>query len=205
MQNALGAEALNASGADNPIILRILAGIASASQSISTFTGRQFTQPATDETRLFAASHGWQWRQPGRHDYGEYIVSDYADRSVISSVATGRGRDAVADFDAVDESEWWLPPPRYESGLVYPSEAVRVDRNRMDEVLAVVGRPGWPAIPADIVQAAVRQASRWYLLDQAQFGAAGVQATELGTATVVPLDLDLADMIRNYRRTKRIA
>lgn len=172
--------------------------ITAASRAVDGYCGRQFGNVSTAVPRYYR----WDGMEI---DCRPALVID--DLQITTDLAVSLDNDGDGDADttltnAVDFDLW--PANATADGGPWTAIVLRpatVGRfNRYHRGVLVAARWGWVAVPPEVKQATMFQASRWFARRNAPFGVAG--SPELGSELrlLERLDADLATVLRRLRR-----
>lgn len=190
--NRLIAEGATPSAADEQAMEQVIEGV---SRQIDDYCGRRFYTTKLDETRYFTAVFR-----------DELFVDDLVS---VTSLATDENGDRTYSA-AWLASDYDLQPYNAAlDGKPYTTIAVAPSGNqifpaRLPKGVRIVGKFGWPRIPAAAREACLVQSARLWKRKDAPFGVAGT--TELGDLrmvikSLVPrLDQDVEMLLAGLRR-----
>ncbi len=171
---------------------KLARALAAASRAVDQHCGRRpggFAVPTADETRYFTAEDGnvlW---------VGELLS--------VTTLATDE------DGDRVYECTWGLTDYDLEpynaalDGVPYRRIATTPNGTysfpvSVQKGVKIIGRWGWPTVPAAVVEATLLQAARLFRRKEAPFGVVG--APDIGQAVALGrLDPDVATLLRDLR------
>lgn len=174
--------ALNIPAADTTADTALSAAITAACASIDTTCGRTFALADSATTRVFRAS---------RH----VICTDDGPRLLIDDIGSEDGLavemdgSPVLDFEPGPDNAITLGQPI--TSLLLPSGVWGPGR------ITVTARWGWPAVPADIKQAARIQTLRLYRRKDSPEGVTG--SAEWGVVRLSRRDPDVWALIEHYQ------
>ncbi len=169
--------------------------ITAASRAIDQITNRQFGRVATTEARLYTAR------------YDRYRARWMID---TDDILTATGLTILVDdndeqvYDQAITAYRLLPVNEDEKGrpwtaiVVNPSSTI-LPTPTVDSV-QVTASFGWASVPTTIKAATIRQASRFYYRREAPFGVAGSPSMGSEIRLLSQVDVDVAVMVRGYRR-----
>lgn len=161
--------------------------------------GRRFWVDTTAKARLF---DGWGgrilWLKPDLAELTTLKV-DTADNGTFDETWTAGADFNLYPLNASEDDE----PYRYielreSSGRVFPSGGARIQ---------VTGKWGWPAVPAEVTQAALLVAIRLVKRTKdAPFGVAPISVMEgTGVRLLAQMDVDGQVMLRRFRWAPEVA
>ena len=159
----------------------------SASRSIDKTTGRRFWLDETVVQRVFNPRGSIV-----REDDGDLFLVDDIGSTTGLVVETGSGSSwtAVTDYETHPDNA--LADGKPITGLLRPLGTWGIATTR----LRVTARFGWPAVPDDIVEAAMIQASRLYKRKDSPEGIIG--SAEWGVRNLSRRDPDVWALIEPY-------
>lgn len=189
---------------DTTLDTRLEAAVNAASRRIDSYCGGRFFFQAT-QTRYFTSPQTQPFLIDGRIMAGPECWID--DVVTVTQVATDFDGDGV--FETVwDTTDYWLLPynaPNESPAQPYHKIQITPYGKQafpaIPRGVQVIGTFGWPAIPPEVTEACLREATRIYRLGDAPFGVMG--SGEFGTSVVTPSapsDPLVRALIDPYRR-----
>lgn len=158
--------------------------LAAASRGIDTATGRRFYLDEAATVRTFSMSG----RLVRREDGVRLLVDDMGAAPVLVETGSGDSWATVTDYDTAPDNA--LTRGRPITALVSTSAWGSGARAR------VTARWGWPAVPAEITEATLIQASRLYKRKDSPEGVTG--SAEWGVVRLSRRDPDVWALIEHY-------
>lgn len=171
------------------------AAITAASRAIDQVTNRQFGRVTTTEARIYTGRYD-------RHRHRWMIETDDILTATGLTILVDDDDDQV--YDRAITNYRLLPVNEDEKGrpwtsiVVNPSSAVQL--TTANDAVQVTASFGWAAVPATIKAATIRQAARFYYRREAPFGVAGSPSMGSEIRLLSQVDVDVAVMVRPYRR-----
>lgn len=176
----------------------IALALKAASRAVDTYCGRQFGQVASPVARYYS---------PTSHGTGAVVIDDLMDVTglVVKTDASGDGSFPTTlaintdvrlyPWNAAADGRPWIMLVG-QRGTRLPCRARGVE---------ITARWGWSAVPAEVKQATLIQASRIFKRKDAPFGIAG--SPELGSELRLldRLDPDVAVLLAGLRRLSWVA
>lgn len=164
--------------------------IEGVSRMLENYCGRRFYTTSTDETRYYTAEF--------RDEL--YLADDVV--SITTLQTDGDGDRTYEDTWAATDYDLW-PFNAALDGLPYTMITITPDGDYSFPLTAkgvkIVGKFGWPALPAVVREACLLQCARLWKRKDAPFGIAG--SPELGELRVIPeLDQDVKLLLAGVRR-----
>lgn len=155
---------------------------AATNRLIDAYTNRRFDKTATTETRIYTATA----------TKGRVIVDDIATATGLVVGADGLTLTAPTDYRLHPlNSELHGLPFTYLSGTDWPTGVGDVK---------VTATYGWPAVPAEVKQAALLQSLRLVKRRHAPFGISGSPEVGGEMRLLSRLDPDVENLLRHLRR-----
>jgi len=170
--------------------------VETVSRAIDEYCGQFFydTGDVSDQTRYFTA-------KPTRR--GIVVPVDPVQTVTTVSVATVDGGQYAGR-----PSTQWVLEPRNNAVSSRPYESIRFPKLRFHMVpdgVEVVGRFGWAAIPSQVTEACLIQASRIQKRKDAPFGIADVPSIDGGGMRLsARLDPDVELLLKPFRRVANL-
>lgn len=159
----------------------------SASRLVDAYASRRFDKTAAVEARVYTATAS----------NGRVVVDDIATATGLVVEADGRTLTAPADYRLHPlNNELHGLPFTYLSGTAWPTGAGAVK---------VTATFGWPAVPAEVRQAALIQSVRLVQRRHAPFGIAGSPEVGSEIRLLSRLDPDVENLLRHLRRLWMVA
>lgn len=183
-----------------------------ASKAIESFCHRRFWKDATASARLFTVDPsntpaGWSPVVTGRYGITSLLfVDDIADRASVQVAVDLNGTGTFGD--PWEASDFQLEPLNADVKIPpLPFTSIRAINNAFP--MSVNGRAsvkitakwGWPAVPAEVPQAALIACERLFKRKDAPFGVMG--SADVGFTRISNLlrDPDLTALLSDYVRT----
>lgn len=172
--------------------------IETASRIVDRWCGRRFWQDPADTTRYFTPD---DWRTLTLH--GSPGDVEVVTVTSVTVDTTGNGTYGETLVEGTD----FLLAPRSAAANGRPYRRLEMLRTsgrvwpvHVTESVKVVGRFGWSAVPEDIVEATVIQASRVFKrVREAPFGVASLSLEGEGIRLTARLDPDVELLLRPWR------
>ena len=172
-----------------------------ASRLIDGYCNRKFWQTGTAESRLFTAEDSFYCS-----------IDDVAGTAI--TVQTSNNGDGIFDVTFAVTDYQLEPLNGYLDGLTWAFDKVRavgdflfptLNSNYGSQALVkITARFGWPAVPEEVTQATIIQASRLFKRYDSPLGVAGFG--DMGAIRVSrALDPDVAQLVEPYRRMRMFA
>jgi len=172
-----------------------------ASRLIDGYCNRKFWQTGTAESRLFTAEDSFYCS-----------IDDVAGTAI--TVQTSNNGDGIFDVTFAVTDYQLEPLNGYLDGLTWAFDKVRavgdflfptLNSNYGSQALVkITARFGWPAVPEEVTQATIIQASRIFKRYDSPLGVAGFG--DMGAIRVSrALDPDVAQLVEPYRRMRMFA
>ncbi|WP_405799278.1 phage gp6-like head-tail connector protein [Streptomyces sp. NBC_01506] len=158
--------------------------LAAASRGIDTATGRRFYRDETATARTFGISG----RLVRRDGAVRLLVDDIGADPVLVETGLGGSWASLSDYDTAPDNA--LIRGRPITALARPSSWGSASRAR------VTARWGWPAVPAEITEATLIQASRLYKRKDSPEGVTG--SAEWGVVRLSRRDPDVWALIEHF-------
>lgn len=164
----------------------LIKALASASRSIDTATGRRFYLDATPTVRVFTPRGRTVCEDTG----ARLIIDDAGAAPILVETGSGSSWAVLTDYETGPDNA--LVRGRPVTVLVRPSGTWPSGPLRT----RVTARWGWPAVPDDIVQAALIQASRLFKRKDSPEGVTG--SAEWGVVRLSRRDPDVWALIEHF-------
>lgn len=164
------------------------AALSAASRRVDTYCGRVFGLDTVATARLFDPDQRIAWRPNGAQ---VFLIDDIGDPtfSVATGYYTTGTYTALASTDYATDRPNAIAEGYPITGLLRAYGWYVGPSNR----LQVTAKWGWPAVPAEVVEATLILAGRLYKRKDSPEGVLG--ASEWGTVRVSRTDPDVADML----------
>ena len=163
--------------------------LTAASRSIDRSTGRRFWLDATATARVYRLHQRVVWEEDGN----VLLVDDIGDTTgmtVESASSTGGTYTAITGYDTTPDNA--LADGHAITGLLRPNSIWGTSFTR----IRVTAKFGWPAVPDDISQACLIQATRLYKRKDSPEGIIG--SAEWGVRNLSRRDPDVWALIEQF-------
>ena len=186
--------------ADDPELDR---AVEAASRAVDHYCHRQFGRAETAEARRYTAQRDratgcWYVVTDDIHDAaGLTVAFDVAGDGTFTTVAPAGDVELRPVNAAMDRRPWTEVAIRRAAGWSPTGDV---------DATMVTALYGWEAIPAEVVQATLIQATRWMSRRDSPFGLAGGGSALGGEIRLLPnLDADLGVLLHGVRRHWAVA